>query len=424
VPLASRGDGAPRAPGWASRDALWRARWRQWRHTRPFLGGLLVTLGGALILLSEQAPLPLVIHVGLQGLAGYLVPVLLLLCGLLLLLHPVQRTFYSILAVVLALGSWITSNLGGFIAGLLLGVVGGALAFAWQPRGRHDQQPRPARPPAEPSAGLDLIRQEPPAGQGPAGQVPPGPGSATAILALPLAPIAPLALSLLLAPASAAPVLSAPGRMPVPSAAGSTSGVPVPPPTPRRTPVPTVPPVPRPSPAPSPTGSPSPSRPTVPSPRRWPSPSSPRPARTPTHPLTAAAPAAPLPATRIRLTAGLAVLTGCTFDGIATVRTAQGTVRMVRLSMRSLALSGGSVLTVILAGDSTLTRNVFLGFTGGVVLYATRISGLLHGARITLSPQRWPGTWHHDLALTGFTADQPFLAAGSLQASGFRASAG
>jgi Family of unknown function (DUF6114) len=133
--------------------------WQRWRRTRPFWGGLLIILGGAEMLLSEQAPLPIVIHVGVQGLAGYLVPIVLVLCGVLLWLSPLQQTFYSVLAVLLALGSWVTSNLGGFFVGLLLGVLGGALAFAWQ-RG---EDPRPGLPEAlggpekTPSEGLGLI---------------------------------------------------------------------------------------------------------------------------------------------------------------------------------------------------------------------------------------------------------------------------
>lgn len=133
--------------------------WQRWRRTRPFWGGLLIILGGAEMLLSEQAPLPIVIHVGIQGLAGYLVPTVLVLCGLLLWLSPLQQTFYSVLAVLLSLGSWITSNLGGFFVGLMLGVIGGALAFAWQ-RG---EDPGPSwrealkGPGKTPSEGLGLI---------------------------------------------------------------------------------------------------------------------------------------------------------------------------------------------------------------------------------------------------------------------------
>jgi hypothetical protein len=133
----------------------------RWRRSRPFWGGLLVIFGAAVILLSERGPLPLMVHIGLQGLAGYLVPVIMLLAGLLLLFHPEQRIFYSLIAVVSSLGSWITSNLGGFFVGMLLGVVGGSLAFAWETRDMGDEASRPVEPaPRVPSpAAIEVIRR-------------------------------------------------------------------------------------------------------------------------------------------------------------------------------------------------------------------------------------------------------------------------
>ncbi|WP_221356089.1 DUF6114 domain-containing protein [Streptomyces beigongshangae] len=114
---------------------------RRWRAARPFWGGLLLALGGAEILLTQKASLKVVLHIGAQGLAGYLLPVLMLICGLLILFNPAQRLFYSICGVLVSLGTWLTSNLGGFLIGLLLGVTGSCLAFGWLP----DQEPRPAR---------------------------------------------------------------------------------------------------------------------------------------------------------------------------------------------------------------------------------------------------------------------------------------
>jgi hypothetical protein len=108
----------------------------RWRHARPFWGGLLIALAGAEILVTVKAPLPVIVHVGMQGLAGYLVPLLLLLCGVLLIVNPAQRLFYSLVAAFLTLASWLTSNLGGFLVGLLLGLIGSALAFAWSPGDR------------------------------------------------------------------------------------------------------------------------------------------------------------------------------------------------------------------------------------------------------------------------------------------------
>ncbi|MFI6447185.1 DUF6114 domain-containing protein [Kitasatospora sp. NPDC050543] len=128
----------PAAPPAGGRRRTGRGAWRGWRGRRPFWGGTLVLLGGAEILFTLRAPLPVVLHIGMQGLAGYLVPGLMVICGALILLNPTQRLFYSLLSVLLALGSWLTSNLGGFLLGMLLGLAGGCLTFGWLP----DQPPR------------------------------------------------------------------------------------------------------------------------------------------------------------------------------------------------------------------------------------------------------------------------------------------
>lgn len=121
-----------------------RSAFQDWRRTRPFWGGLLITSGGAQILITEWAPFRVVLHIGLQGLAGYLLPAVMVLCGLLLWFAPAQRTFYGVLSVMLSLGTWVTSNLGGFFIGMLLGLVGGSLAFGWVPRAGHEPAGRRA----------------------------------------------------------------------------------------------------------------------------------------------------------------------------------------------------------------------------------------------------------------------------------------
>lgn len=118
-----------------------RSAFRDWRADRPYWGGLLLTLGGAEILLTMKVSLKVVLHIGMQGLAGYLLPALMVVLGLLILFNPAQRLFYSITGVLLTLGTWLTSNLGGFFIGLLLGVVGSCMAFGWLP----DQEPRVSR---------------------------------------------------------------------------------------------------------------------------------------------------------------------------------------------------------------------------------------------------------------------------------------
>jgi len=118
-----------------------RPAFREWRARRPFWGGLLLALGGAEILLTEKASVKVMMHAATQNLAGYLLPTVMLLCGLLILFNPTQRLFYSIIGVLTSLGTWLTSNLGGFFVGLLLGAVGSCLAFGWLP----DQEPRVGR---------------------------------------------------------------------------------------------------------------------------------------------------------------------------------------------------------------------------------------------------------------------------------------
>jgi Family of unknown function (DUF6114) len=397
--------------------SAWQA-WQGWRRTRPFWGGLLVVLAGAEILLSEKAPLPLIIHIGLQGLAGYLIPAVMVLCGVLLLFHPIQRTFYSVLAVLLALGSWITSNLGGFFVGMVIGLIGGSLAFAWQQRGqRYPGKRRRGRRPQDPaSVGLALIRDHQ-AGAGSAGPAK-GEGSGTgagsagtqAVLAIPLAA---LALSMLVTaplsrPASGAQLAAlAAVSSPKPVAMSHTP----------RSPVPASP-----SPTPTPSASPTVSR--APSPRPSAA-ASPTPTGKRTHREAATgAPAWHASGESAQLTAGSAVLAGLSFDGIARVPTRSGVRRMLKLGMSSLTLSGGTVLLVRQQGETFATREPSLGLRGNVVLYVTRIAGNRGGTRLSFTPGR-PPSWHlADVTLTGLVADQPCTTADELDASGFRASQG
>ena len=140
----------------SSGAGLRRARlaFRTWRRTRPFWGGLLILLGGVEILSTTVVSLGPTLRVGLGGVNdffGTLIAAVLALCGLLLWFTPAQRVFYSIVAVLLALATFNTINYGGFFIGMLLGIIGGALAFAWsQGAGRTG---RTARPPDD--KGLD-----------------------------------------------------------------------------------------------------------------------------------------------------------------------------------------------------------------------------------------------------------------------------
>lgn len=116
-----------------------RERWRAWRRSRPFWGGLLVLLAGlelVLIPLSGvlgHGALKLVIYIGIGGVFGILIGLLLVAAGIVIWVNPTHRVFYGIAGVVLGIVSFPTSNLGGFFIGMLLAIVGGSLAFAWAP---------------------------------------------------------------------------------------------------------------------------------------------------------------------------------------------------------------------------------------------------------------------------------------------------
>ncbi|GEB58233.1 DUF6114 domain-containing protein [Streptomyces gardneri] len=118
------GSGRPRRP--------WRA-FRLWRYRRPFGAGLTLALGGVEILVTQRASITVILTAGADSLVGYVLPVIMVICGLLVVLNPRQRLFYSVVGVLASLGSWVTSNLGGFVIGMLLGLVGSSLAFGWLP---------------------------------------------------------------------------------------------------------------------------------------------------------------------------------------------------------------------------------------------------------------------------------------------------
>jgi hypothetical protein len=157
--------------------SAWRA-FRAWRRSRPFWGGLLLLLAGLellvipLLSVLAHGSVKVVIYIGVGGVFGVLIGGLLVACGLLIWFHPVQRIFYAIAGVLLAVASFVATNLGGFFVGMLLGVTGASLSFGWTPgpgrlAGQH--RPRPRRP-GSPSEGLDLVLDSRPGGESAAEQ--------------------------------------------------------------------------------------------------------------------------------------------------------------------------------------------------------------------------------------------------------------
>ncbi|MFI0420942.1 DUF6114 domain-containing protein [Spongiactinospora sp. 9N601] len=110
---------------------------KSWRRSRPFWGGLFIVAAGMELMsipLALDALLAAVIF-GTVG-AGYLIAIALIIAGVLIWLQPGQRVFLGLIAVLLSLASFVYSNLGGFLLGMALGLLGGMLTVAWTPVSR------------------------------------------------------------------------------------------------------------------------------------------------------------------------------------------------------------------------------------------------------------------------------------------------
>ncbi|HKE66658.1 MAG TPA: DUF6114 domain-containing protein, partial [Micromonosporaceae bacterium] len=122
-----------------------RRAFRRWRKARPFWGGLFLILSGLELLYSGNLSLGNIeIHLGLIGFYSYIIPLVVILCGALTWTLPSQRLFYGIVGNAAVVYSIVSVNLGGFLIGLLLGIVGGALSIAWVPdKRRYDRGAQP-----------------------------------------------------------------------------------------------------------------------------------------------------------------------------------------------------------------------------------------------------------------------------------------
>ncbi|MFF7725707.1 DUF6114 domain-containing protein [Streptomyces sp. NPDC008001] len=109
-------------------------RLRTWCRRRPLAGAVLVTAGGAEVMLLPFLGAPAaVLRPGVADAAGLGVSLPLLLAGIVLFRLPQLHAIAGPAAVALAVLALITCNLGGLLLGTALAMVGGCLAFAWTP---------------------------------------------------------------------------------------------------------------------------------------------------------------------------------------------------------------------------------------------------------------------------------------------------
>lgn len=116
-------------------------RFRRWRRARPFWGGLISLIAGleiAFIPLTAFRIMLVSHNVAIAAVVGAVIAIL----GVLIWVTPSQNKLYGLIIVLLGVVSFVTSNIGGFLLGGLLAIVGGALGFAWVVVGT---EPVPAR---------------------------------------------------------------------------------------------------------------------------------------------------------------------------------------------------------------------------------------------------------------------------------------
>ncbi|KUM70917.1 DUF6114 domain-containing protein [Streptomyces curacoi] len=132
----------PAVPGQFTRRRL---QFRAWRGTRPFWAGLFVLLGGLPIAYFPYANLQIG-HLTLAmattaGAGSLIIGVLLVVLGISLWFQKHVRTFAGVAAILLALVSIPVSNIGGFLIGFLLALIGGAMAVSWAPGTPPESEP-------------------------------------------------------------------------------------------------------------------------------------------------------------------------------------------------------------------------------------------------------------------------------------------
>jgi len=110
-------------------------RWlRAFRRTRPFWGALWLGLGGYWIIHFSLGSFHIVVSSGFSAISGWIVGGGMLLCALIGLMAPSQKLTVGAIGLVLSIVSLIASNIGGFLVGMTLGVVGATMMLAWGPK--------------------------------------------------------------------------------------------------------------------------------------------------------------------------------------------------------------------------------------------------------------------------------------------------
>ena len=117
--------------------AAGRSWFRAWRRTRPFWGALWLIVAGAWIIYWMSFDIGIALTGGWSYSAGYVMGGSLIMFGLVTWLAPHYKSLSGIVAFLIALGAFPTANLGGFVLGSVLGIIGGSMIWSWGEKKPH-----------------------------------------------------------------------------------------------------------------------------------------------------------------------------------------------------------------------------------------------------------------------------------------------
>ncbi|HEX6681552.1 MAG TPA: DUF6114 domain-containing protein [Candidatus Limnocylindrales bacterium] len=370
-------------------------RFRSWRRSRPFWGGLLTMLAGLEIVASMNLELQGgKIAVGQEGFTAYLIAFALFITGPLAWFLQAQRHFYGLIATFVAVYALIGVNLGGFFLGTLLGVAGGGLIFAWNHETVVDEQEASGVPP-------DDVEESPKV---------PSPRHAALILLVVAMSASMLAVTGAPARAEAAdpcpPPAASPSPSPSPSPSGGggggggtgivgqivdffgrliTGGGGTP--SPSASPITDPDPSPRPVPCPTSTGGPGgPEGPGNPGPGGTKTPAAPQ-----AKLLPAAADQIPVGEKPSKMTGTRISMLNLTFQGVVDMPTKSGTIRSLKFTLNESATS--DFLLHVYGNDGhdiDLRSSTLTVSGGGVEFYTSRFKANLGPIPVEFTPQTPP----------------------------------
>jgi hypothetical protein len=117
------------------------------------------------------------------------------------------------------------------------------------------------------------------------------------------------------------------------------------------------------------------------------------------------------------LRASSLTMTGLSYDGVASLPSAGGTVKALKFSMSKAVLKDVDQ-TATHGGATSRIKTGALTLTGDVVMYTTKMSSKLLGIPLTFTPEQPPPLTLPFMVMTDVVSEQPSVSANGAQISG------